>query len=102
MSVSTWARYTILPLLLGWAAFAAILTVGADGLDGWRVAVGFAAWITVTGGAMAGLYRLDIRRMEKRAADRDAEHRKATVAAFEADVERITGRPFPTDPNTEK
>ena len=64
MSVSTLVRYTVLPGLLGWGAFAAILLTSPnpDDISVARMLAGFAAWIAVSGAIGGAMFLIDLRR----------------------------------------
>jgi|SRR5881392_1267007 len=105
---------TAAPVAVGLGAFAAILLAdGTEDLSWVRFTIAAIVFLAISGGGAYVAARWNLARFERRLADddaafrqrlaaEDAAHRKAVVAAFEADVERITGRPFPTDPATEK
>ncbi|WP_406257473.1 hypothetical protein [Streptomyces chartreusis] len=88
------------PVGLGLAAFAAILlTDGTDELSWVRFLI---ATLVLFGVSWGGAYVLTPIIVRRKIAKQDAAHRAATVASFRAEVERMTGRPFPTDRATEK
>lgn len=69
MSISTLVRYAVLPALLGWGTFAAILITGpgGDDLSAARFATAVVAWLVVQGAASAGMFFLDRKRPAPRA-----------------------------------
>lgn len=90
----------VVPLALGMGTFAAIvLTDGTEDLSWVRFLIAAVAWGVVQWCSSFVMLRV---LLPRRIAKRDAPHREAVVASFRAEVERMTGRPFPTDRNTEK
>jgi hypothetical protein len=91
------------PLALGLGAFAAIvLTDGTEDLSWVRFTIAAVVFIAVAVGGAYAIGRWRLATLNRRLTEQDAAHRRATAAEFRADVERITGRPFPTDRDTEK
>lgn len=91
------------PVTLGLGAFAAIvLTDGTEDLNWVRFAIAVLVFFGVSWGGAYVAGRMHLSRFRRRLADEDAVHRKAVAAAFRADVEHMTGRPFPTDRTTEQ
>lgn len=94
---------TAAPVALGLGAFAAILlTDGTEDLSWIRFTIAAVVFIAVAVGGAYAIGRWRLAALSRRLAEQDAVHRKATAAGFRADVERITGRPFPTDRTAEK
>lgn len=88
------------PVVLGLGTFAAIvLTDGTEDLNWIRFTIAALAFFAVT---WVSAYVVPVTMTKRRLAKEDAVHRKAVVSAFRADVERITGRPFPDAPTAEK
>jgi hypothetical protein len=91
------------PLVLGLGAFAAIvLTDGTEDLSWVRFTIAAVVFIAVAVGGGYAIGRWRLATLNRRLTEQDAAHRRATAAGFRADVERITGRPFPTDRAAEK
>jgi hypothetical protein len=94
---------TAAPVALGLGAFAAIvLTDGTEDLSWIRFTIAAVVFIAVAVGGAYAIGRWRLATLNRRLTEQDAAHRRATAAGFRADVERITGRPFPTDRATEK
>lgn len=97
MSSGTLVRYMLIPLAIGLAGFASIVLTGPNGdLTTSRLLIASAVLIVVPFGIDVVQAFVGRSRLAARLEREDEVHRAATVAAFEADVERITGRPFPT------
>lgn len=86
------------PVVVGLGAFTAILlTDGTDDLSWTRFVI---AALVLLGVSWGGAHFLTPVLLRRRLAREDAPHRAATVSSFEAEVERITGRPFPSATRT--
>lgn len=96
MNASFILRYLIIPLLLGGAGFAAVVTSGPGGdLSMSRMLTGFAVMAVVPAVVQPLQWRyVDKKRLDKRFDREDAAHRAAFLASFDAAVERTFGCPI--------